>query len=91
MLIEAYKPTHDDWYGNYKVQSQDLELVNVGFTQTGPTGAKSDWRVAVWGTDDCGMEKDFADEAAALNMFYQIIGWDYVDRDHLLQNGFVSA
>ena len=91
--IDVYKPTNDDWYPNFKV-TDGPDLVHVSFTQTGPNPEKfeGEFRVCVWGNDDCGMERDFENnEALALNIFMQVIGWPTVDRDKLKELGFVSA
>lgn len=96
MNISVFKPTKDDWYGNYLLKCPSdidgLGLVNVMFTQTGPNPPLSGlWRVCVWGNDDCGMEKDFEDEVEALNVFYRVIGWNFVNKTELKLEGFVSA
>lgn len=95
MNIDVFKRTEDDWYGNYKVvgDCRVSDLVEVSFTQTGPDPkqGQGEWRVCVWGNDDCGMERDYTDETEALNMFYQVIGWDFVNINRLKNNGFVSA
>ena len=96
MNISVYKPTQDDWYGNYLLKRPSdidgLGLVQVMFTQTGPLPPfNGKWRVCDWGNDDCGMEKDFEHESEALNTFYRVIGWDFVNKEILRQEGFVSA
>ena len=93
MLIQVYKKTNEDWYGNYEIKDGD-SLVKVSLTQTGPDpkNYKGEFRVCVWGNDDCGMELDFgADETKALNCFLQVIGTGCVSRDHLISLGFISA
>ena len=96
MKIQVFKRTEDLWYGSYKLaesSAADNMLVEVSFTQTGPNPDEGlgEWRVCVWGNDDCGMERDFTDETAALNMFYQVIGWTYVNKDQLSNLGFIPA
>lgn len=94
MRINVYKETDDDWYGNYRVEGDDRvsNLVCVSFTQTGPNPPiNGDWRVCVWGNDDFGMERDFEDEATALNIFYQVVGWPKVNQILLRDMGFISA
>lgn len=96
MRINVFKRTEDDWYGCYKIRDDARveDLVEVSFTQTGPDpkNFNGEWRVCVWGNDDCGMERDFGnDETAALNMFYQVIGQKFVNMGYLTHNGFVSA
>lgn len=93
MRINVYKKTNDDWYSNYKIKEGD-DVVQVSFTQTGPDpkNFKGEFRVCVWGNDDCGMERDFGkEEATALNMFMQVIGLPSVDKIKLKELGFVSA
>jgi hypothetical protein len=92
--INVYKPTNDDWYPVYQVKGWDnLQLVCVSFTQTGPDPARGNgkWRVCVWGADDCGMERDYDDRSEAMTMFYRVISWEFVDLTLLLELGFVSA
>lgn len=96
MKIEVFKPTQDDWHGNYLLKRpseiQGLGLVSVVFTQTGPKPPfKGLWRVCVWGNDDCGMEKDFEDQVEALNVFYRVIEWKFVNKEILKQEGFILA
>lgn len=95
MKINVFKRTEDDWYGNYKIANdcRVSDLVDVMFTQTGPDPklGLGEWRVCIWGNDDCGMERDFVLEGEALNMFYQVIGWEFVNKGALASNGFVGA
>lgn len=96
MNISVYKPTQDDWYGNYLLKRPSdidgLGLVQVMFTQTGPLPPfNGKWRVCVWGNDDCGMEKDFDDEVMAMVTFMRVIGWTFVNKEILRQEGFVPA
>lgn len=92
--VTVYKQTHDDWHPPYKLQGcTDIKLVRVLFTQTGrnPDAGEGEWRVCVWGGDDCGMEHDYNDKSQALAMFNKIIQWEIVDIDNLQNHGFVSA
>ena len=92
--VNVYKPTDDDWYDSYQISNAGAEtmLVQVSFTQTGPSPPiKGDWRVCVWGNDDCGMEMDFQSESVAWNMFLQVIGLSRVNRGGLKQYGFISV
>ncbi len=94
MIVSVFKKTNDDWYGNFVLDNHaKTRLVEVSFTQTGPDpkNGNGEWRVCVWGNDDCGMERDFEDESEALNCFYQVIGWDTVDFMPLKYFQFVSA
>jgi hypothetical protein len=83
--INVYNDTQDDWYPCYKVDN--LSLCAVSFYQNNPT----EHIVCVWGADDCGMEILLEKETEALNLFYQIIGQEFVNRAYLLTLGLKSA
>lgn len=55
MKIEVYKQTEDEWYPSYWSEelANMVRVVYLDFID------HSGYRVAVWGADDCGMEKDF--------------------------------
>ena len=96
MNVDVFKRTEDDWYGNYQIMNDKRvrDLVEVSFTQTGPNPKQhqGEYRVCAWGNDDCGMEKDFADdEELAWNCFLQVIGMDNVTKSALKILGFISA
>ena len=96
MNVDVFKRTTSNWYGNYKVKDdcRVSDLVEVSFTQTGPNPKQhqGEYRVCVWGNDDCGMEKDFADdEELAWNCFLQVIGMDDATQDKLKILGFIRA
>lgn len=96
MHCDVFKRTSDNWYGNYKIKNDARvsDLVEVSFTVTGPDPRhhQGEFRVCVWGNDDCGMEKDFADdEELAWNCFLQVIGMKDVTKEKLKILGFVSA
>ena len=94
MKINVYKETDDDWCGNYRVEGdvRVSKLVCVSFIQLRPHPQdEAEWRVCVWGNDDFGMARDFEDETAALNIFYQVIGWPKVNMSLLRNIGFISA
>lgn len=97
--VNVFKPTHDDWYGSYRLSGfysgdSDTMLVEVTFcgniTENMPDHAPV-WRTCVWGNDDCGMEYDCDNENQAWCMFLEVIGMEHVDRDVLKELGFVSA
>lgn len=92
MYCEVFKATTDNWYPSYIIERSNLYLVRVVFTQTGPNPPISgDWRVCVWGADDCGMERDFKDETSAWSCFVQVLGLDDVTKSSLKLLGFISA
>jgi len=89
--VQLFKATRDDWRSSYRLNNGEL-YVMVSFTQTGPNPpTQGEWRVCVWGDDDCGMEKDFLIENEAWLTFVTVIGWEYVNMDALKLIGFVSA
>ena len=90
--VEVFKGTSENWFPSYKMDGGKKLLVKVCFTQTGPNPpTHGDWRVCVWGGDDCGMERDFSNEAEAWNCFLQVIGLEDVTRAALRGRGFSSA
>jgi len=96
--VEVLKPTQDNWYGNYTVDGYNgvkdqgcVEVIfNGNITAYDPTLAPV-WRTCVWGNDDCGMEYDCDNETQAWNMFLQVIGMKFVNKQALRDLGYVSA
>lgn len=91
--VAVFKRTLDEWCPSYKVVYDNGQVdmfVEVSFMKLHPS---NEWRVCVWGYDDCGMEKDFPpeNENEAWNTFLIIIGWHYVNMQHLSKLGFVGA
>jgi hypothetical protein len=76
-----FKPTTDDWYGNYEVDTCKLKYL----------GKLSDgkFRVAVWGNDDFGIEKDFDTESEAIDMFDKLAKYEVINHQDLYDLGFV--
>lgn len=92
MNVKVFKSTSESWFPSYTIDGGKSLLVEVRFTQTGPhPPADGDWRVCVWGGDDCGMERDFSNEEEAWNCFLQVIGLQDVTRAALKDRGFSSA
>jgi hypothetical protein len=95
--VDVFKCTSDDWYGSYKLRTAytgntEQMLVTVSFCQTGPNPpTNGDWRVCVWGNDDCGMELDFNDAAKAWQCFQDVIQLEDVTFESLKERGFISA
>ena len=91
--VDVFKKTNDDWYPAFDMGGE--KLVEVSFIQLTPwlPEEEREWRVCVWGNDDCGMERDFApnEENLAWTTFLNVIGEEYVDMKFLLSLGFVSA
>ena len=89
--VNVYKTTSDNWHPSFQLKD-GTQLVRVSFTQTGPNPPHNgEWRVCVWGDDDCGMEKDFLEEIAAQAMFLEVIALADVNKQGLKKLGFVSA
>lgn len=87
--LTAYKPTRDNWFPSYTMTSPNIgHLVEVTYFSL-PVGS----RVCVWGADDFGMEKDFPPEQSkeSLDLFHDILSWEYVDISALRECGFDNA
>lgn len=74
----VYKPTNDDWHPCYPENTVELKYI----------GKLSDgrFRVAVWGADDTGYERDFDKEEDAISMFQRLEKYpmiNYADMHHL--------
>lgn len=98
MRIDVFKRTSDDWYSSYELSQwnkgvEHQRLVEVSFTQTGPDPKHGggEYRVCVWGGDDCGMECDFTDEAKAWCCFLEVIRLEDVTMAALRERSFVGA
>lgn len=76
---DAMVATVDDWHPNF-----ERHLVRVSFYELSP----SKWRVCVWGSDDCGMERDFASRATAEQSYVALINRPYIRKSDLLTNHF---
>ncbi len=70
----------DDWYPNYPG-----DMVRVRFLML----SDGNWRVCVWGADDDGMERDFADKDEAYKVYFSLIS--PISHDFLKTLGFVRA
>ena len=97
MQVDVFKVTSDDWCGSYAIDGWHKGalrqmLVIVSFCMTGPKPPHDgDWRVCVWGNDDCGMEKDFKDERTAWCCYLEIIGLEDVTMTAIKERGFIST
>lgn len=94
--ISVFKLTNGEWYPSYVIDgyhngNQNPKLVEVSFLELIPFGkSPKEWRVAVWGADDTGMDIDFPSEERekAFALFVEVITQQYVDRDYLTSKGF---
>lgn len=86
-IAECYKPTMDDWCPSYNING--LDAVKVMFIILIDGG----YRVAVWGRDDYGMEKDFDKNSYedARWTFDRLVSEDYVNQNFLTEFGFSMA
>ena len=99
MRVKVLKPTQDNWHGSYVLEDwyngvQKQMFVKVIFNGNITANDKTQrpiWHTCVWGNDDCGMEFYCSDEATAWNMFLQVIGLEFVNKDLLKTMGFHST
>ena len=90
---ECFIETTDDWYPNFDAEGkpdrngQHVRLVMCEFVD------HSGYRVAVWGADDTGMERDFEgmELPSALELFARLKGGGSVCRADLSLLGMVPA
>lgn len=81
---ETRRPSSDDWH-----PTAEDGTVQVSFLEL----STGQWRVCVWGDDDCGMDRDFApDEREAASRLYDLLaGCSDVTKRLCLDLGMVSA
>ena len=77
---EIYKKTNDEWYGNYN--TDEVRLIYVGRLSDGK------FRVACWGNDDFGIDKDFVNESDAISVFELLKSRDFINHQDLYDLGF---
>lgn len=90
--LDVFKLTDDDWHGSYIIKGwhngvENPKLVTVTFTWL----TDGNWRVCVWGNDDFGLERDYANENEAWEMFQLLLEQEKVNTGWLKSNGFVNA
>ena len=79
---EIFKKTNDDWYGNFK--NNTCQLIYIGELTDGV------FRVAVWGDDDFGIDKDFKTEKEAIEMFDKLKKRTIINHKDLYDLGFTN-
>ena len=91
--VIVYKLTTDDWCPSYTLSLGVSwgKVVPVVLCVVGNPGTSQGWRVAVWGADDCGMEKDFTTREEARTCFFAVVELPDVTMKILREMGFVSA
>lgn len=76
LKLEAFVAVHEDWYGNFKL-ADDARYPDTRFVCVMFLGLTEDagWRVAVWGNDDAGMERDFppGERKKAMQLYIDIV------------------
>lgn len=90
--ISVFKQTSDDWYPSQQLASwyrgfSNVMLVEVMFMALND----GKWRVAAWGNDDFGLEKDTESRDVAWATFQSVIKLEYVNQHVLKSMGFVPA
>jgi hypothetical protein len=78
-----FKNTNDDWCGNY--ENNQVKLMYIGKLSDGT------FRVAVWGNDDLGIEKDFKDESDAKSVFNILKERPIINKQDLFDLQFIYA
>ena len=90
--MRVFKLTSDDWCPAYKIAGyhkgvKGPKLVEVSHFKL----TNGEYRVCVWGADDCGMDFDTKSGAKALRIFLNVISWDDVTKAALKEVGFIPA
>ncbi len=80
---KVMKDTDDDWYPNF--ENEQVELRYLGELSDGT------FRVAVWGADDCGMERDFILESDAIAMFDTLNSYEKINQSDLEKLDFLNS
>ena len=79
---EIYKKTNDNWYPNYN--TNEVKLKYIGKLSDGK------FRVACWGNDDFGINKDFETEIEAIDMFEKLKLKEFINHKDLYDLGFTN-
>lgn len=80
---KIYKKTNDDWYPNVNTNEVILEYIGKLISNK--------FRVACWGNDDFGIEKDFETEIEAINVFKKLKLKKVINHQDLYNLGFTNA
>jgi hypothetical protein len=81
--IEIYKKTNDNWYGNYN--TNEIKLKYIGKL------TDNKFRVACWGNDDFGLERDFDYENDAIKMFELLKYKNFINHKDLYDLNFNNS
>jgi len=90
--MRVFKLTSDDWHPSYKLNGHHKgvkgpQMVEVSHLKL----TNGEYRVCVWGADDCGMDFDTKSGNKALRTFLTVISWDDVTMSGLKELGFIPA
>lgn len=82
---EKFIRTSEDWFPNY-----NQNRVRVFCRRISPAGQPEVYRVAVWGADDTGMNKDFrtSDPSEAIKLYDELSNENAVLKENLKHSGF---
>lgn len=86
--ITIYKPTDDDWWGNFDNNTVELSFRgNINRKHRTPN-VGAIYRISVWGNDDFGMDRDFSSIKKALAFFKKVEQLPVLNQKQLLSMGF---
>ena len=80
--VEVLKNTNDDWHPNF--ENNTCKLIYIGKLSDGK------FRVAVWGNDDFGIDKDFEIESEAIEMFHKLEKYETINHKDLYELEFTN-
>lgn len=76
-----YVPTTVEMYPCFSIPGEREKLCRVSLSHL----TDGNWRVSIWGADDCGWEYD------TLNRLSAEARWSYIERVDAIPSGFVRA
>lgn len=92
--IRCFKLTDDDWYPCFKIDGWYGGVEGETFVEVSLLALRDgEYRVCVWGADDCGMELDLphTEHDKAVQLFFDVIQQSRVSMGYLKKRGFVNA
>jgi hypothetical protein len=81
MRIDVFKYTSDDFYPNFNNKRVRASFITM----------KDEYRVAVWGNDNCGFERNFKSKKNAFKLFKELESVDDITIQILKKMGFRHA
>jgi hypothetical protein len=82
MRIDIFKNTSDDFAPNFDNDTVQLSFIPI---------VDGSYRVAVWGNDDCGFERNFKSKKNAFKLFEELKSVDDITYQLLKRMGFRHA